>query len=55
MPAVSQVPATAAEDFRRLLDQRAVQPCVQPLVDLDACREWTLSTRLRMWRFCFVD
>jgi EAL domain-containing protein (putative c-di-GMP-specific phosphodiesterase class I) len=35
-PAVSHPTATAVEEFRRLLDQRAVQPVFQPLIDLDS-------------------
>jgi hypothetical protein len=50
MAAVSQLPTTTAEDFRRVLNQPAVQPVFQPLVDPDTRRAWTLSTRLRIWR-----
>jgi EAL domain-containing protein (putative c-di-GMP-specific phosphodiesterase class I) len=35
-PAVSHPTATTVEEFRRLLDQRAVQPVFQPLIDLDS-------------------
>jgi len=34
-PGVSHPSPTTAEDFRRVLDERAVQPVFQPLVDLD--------------------
>jgi EAL domain-containing protein (putative c-di-GMP-specific phosphodiesterase class I) len=36
--AASQVSPAAAEDFRRVLDERAVQPLFQPVVDLDSRR-----------------
>jgi EAL domain-containing protein (putative c-di-GMP-specific phosphodiesterase class I) len=35
-PEVSHPSPTAAEDFRRILDERAVQPVFQPLIDLDS-------------------
>ena len=35
-PAVSHPSPTAAEDFRRVLDERAVQPVYQPLIDLES-------------------
>jgi hypothetical protein len=34
-PGVSHPSPTTVEDFRRVLDERAVQPVFQPLVDLD--------------------
>jgi hypothetical protein len=34
-PGVSHPSPTTAEDFRRVLDERAVQPVFQPVVDLD--------------------
>jgi EAL domain-containing protein (putative c-di-GMP-specific phosphodiesterase class I) len=34
-PAVSHPTATTVEEFRRLLDQRAIQPVFQPVIDLD--------------------
>ena len=34
-PELSHLAATAAEDFRRVLDRRAIQPVFQPLIDLD--------------------
>jgi EAL domain-containing protein (putative c-di-GMP-specific phosphodiesterase class I) len=53
MPAVSQVPVTTAEDFRQVLDQRAVQPVFQPLVDLDSRQVLgyeALARRPVVWR-----
>ena len=35
-PAVSHPSPTTAADFRRVLDERAVQPVYQPVVDLDS-------------------
>jgi len=35
-PQAAPIPQATAEDFRRLLDDRAVQPVFQPLVDLDS-------------------
>jgi hypothetical protein len=35
-PAVSHPTATMVEEFRRLLDQRAIQPVFQPVIDLDS-------------------
>jgi EAL domain-containing protein (putative c-di-GMP-specific phosphodiesterase class I) len=34
-PGVSHPSPTTAEDFRRALDERAVQPVFQPVVELD--------------------
>jgi EAL domain-containing protein (putative c-di-GMP-specific phosphodiesterase class I) len=34
-PEVSHLSPTAADDFRRVLDERAIQPVFQPLIDLD--------------------
>jgi EAL domain-containing protein (putative c-di-GMP-specific phosphodiesterase class I) len=36
--AVSQVSPATVEDFRRVLDERAIQPMFQPLIDLDTRR-----------------
>ncbi len=36
MPEVAHSSPAAAEDFRRVLDGRAVQPVFQPLIDLDS-------------------
>src|SRR5215216_7045376 len=35
MPEVAHPSPTAAEDFRRVLDERAIQPLFQPLIDLE--------------------
>jgi EAL domain-containing protein (putative c-di-GMP-specific phosphodiesterase class I) len=35
MPEVSHPSPTTAEDFRRVLDERAIQPLFQPLIDLE--------------------
>jgi EAL domain-containing protein (putative c-di-GMP-specific phosphodiesterase class I) len=35
-PGVSHPSATTVEDFRRVLDERSVQPVFQPLIDLDS-------------------
>ena len=35
MPEVSHPSPTTAEAFRRILDERAIQPLFQPLIDLD--------------------
>jgi EAL domain-containing protein (putative c-di-GMP-specific phosphodiesterase class I) len=37
-PGVSHPSPTRVEDFRRVLDERSVQPVFQPLVDLDSRR-----------------
>jgi hypothetical protein len=34
-PGVSHPSTTTVEDFHRVLDERAVQPVFQPLIDLD--------------------
>ncbi len=34
-PGVSHLPRTTAEDFDPVLDERAVQPVFQPLIDLE--------------------
>jgi EAL domain-containing protein (putative c-di-GMP-specific phosphodiesterase class I) len=36
MPEVSHPSPTTAEDFRRVLDERAIQPLFQPLIDLES-------------------
>ena len=35
MPEVAHPSPTTAEDFRRVLDERAIQPLFQPLIDLE--------------------
>ena len=35
-PGVSHPSPTTVEDFRRVLDERAVQPLFQPLIDLES-------------------
>jgi EAL domain-containing protein (putative c-di-GMP-specific phosphodiesterase class I) len=37
-PGVSHPSPTTVEDFRRILDERSVQPVFQPLIDLDSRR-----------------
>jgi hypothetical protein len=41
-PGVSHPSPTTEEDFRRVLDARAVQPLFQPLID--SCAGWSPST-----------
>src|SRR4029450_5182606 len=36
MPEVSHPSPTTAEDFRRVLDERAIQPLFQPLIDRES-------------------